>query len=323
MEDLETPAPEGEDVEATESEEETEAETVETAEDAEAAPEADDETEDTETGGDDADPDPDAEEEAEPELVTFEFGGEHFDVPKGTPVDEAHEQIQERLKGAWRAHMERSESLAQDRKEVETQKAAFDKLTSMQGETLETYARGVQLQREIGELQALRQQETDPDEAGRIANAILHRTSELNGTIAALNQHEAALSQAQTDENSRQREVTRERVFKANPGFQKSEAEVVEYAVKNYGVPQAQAENWHTNPVAADAMYKAMLWDRSQAAAAKAAKPKPKAAEPVKAKAKAKVGKPKLDLNTDAEKMSAAEWARRRNLQLRNKAASR
>jgi len=288
--------------------EETEPEAVEeTAEDIEETDDEESEEEDTE----------------EPEEIELDYGGNKFRVAKDALPEEVATKLDEFLKGSWRSHTEKSMEVAEQRKALEAQERAVQNLGSLQGEMLEKFSHGQSVKKELQELKQIDLPAlwtSNPDEARQVSDYISAKEAELNAVAGEVSQHEQQLRQAQAEEFARRSEEGKKLVLSRIPDFPAREAEVIDYAIQSYGVSEADAKNWGANPVATEAMYKAMMYDRSQEAAKKAAKPKPADAKPVKPVKGKTPGRPKLDLVKDADKMSADEWLAKRNQQLKQRA---
>lgn len=288
-------------VETIEAEEPTEAETEDEGlvEEEADEPEADGEEEDE----DDSEPE-------EEELVEFDFGGNKFAVKKGEIPDELAEKIGEFTKKTWADYTRKSQTVTEQVKAIEAQRSAVDKLANLQGQALEDFAHGKQLSREIEQLKSVdlnQMWQSDPDRARQISDALNKKQAELQQVIAKVNKSESEFAAAQKEHTEAQIKQGREIVTRAIKDFEQKAPEVVDYVVKNYGVPKEEAENWPANPVAAQMAYKAMMFDKMQTKAKTAAK-KPASAKAMKP-TKGKGGKS----TTDIENMSMAEYAKHMN----------
>ena len=264
------------------------------------------------------------EEESEPEEIELDYGGNKFRLPKGALPEEDAAKLDEFLKGSWRSHTEKSMEVAEQRKALEAQQGAIQKLSGLQGEMLQQFSRGQAIQ---DELQQIKQQvdlpslwQSSPDEARQVSDYISAKEAELQSIASDVSQREQAFTQEQAAFAAKQAEDGKQRVLSRVPDFAANESSVVEYAIKEYGVSEAEAKNWGANPVAAEAMYKAWKFDQMQAASAKAAKPKPADAKPVKPVKGKGNARPRLDIVKDADKMSTEAWLRERNQQLKQRA---
>jgi hypothetical protein len=249
------------------------------------APEAEAETlaQDDESEGESED-DGEAE-EAEPETVEFDYGGNKFKVPKGALPEEMEAQLDGFLKNSWRSHTEKSMAVAEQAKRVEARESAVEKLAGLQGDMLDKYSHGLAIQRELAQFQdvdlnALWQ--TDPDQARRVSDYVSQKRAEFQSVINEVAEGEQNFTRAQQAEVARRAEEGKQIVTRQIKDFEAKAAEVIDYAMKNYGVSETDAKNWALNPTSAIMAYKAMMFDKSQAAVAKAAKPKPAEAKPMK-----------------------------------------
>lgn len=297
-------------VEAAEDSEETQA--AEVAEDQEAEAQTDDET-------DENDGDEDGEQEEEKEEIEFDFGGNKLRVAKDSIPPEVAEQLDKFTKGTWSDYTRKSQDIAERSKALEARESAVEKLATLNGETLQTYSKGLQLKAELEQLSQIDLNalwQSDPDQARRVSDAISRKQAEFQSTVNQVAQKEAELTQAQQAELARRMDEGKQLMERRVKGWSEKVPEVLDYVVKAYGMSKEEAETWPLNPKTAEMAYKAMMFDRMQATAKKPA-PKQAKAEPVKPmKAKGAATKGNLDLVKDADKMSADEWMRRRNAQL-------
>lgn len=257
-------------------------------------------------------------EEGEAEEIEFDFGGNKLRVPKNQLPEELAGKVQEFAKNIWGDYTRKSQENAESKKSLEARERAIEKLTSLNGEALQTYSRGLAVREELAQLAQIdlnKLWQSNPDDARRVSDRISQKQAEFNSIVQQVNQKEQELSTAQQAETARRAEEGKQLVERRIKGF--SEKDLTEYAVKS-GIPQEDAGKWALNPVVTEAFWKAMLYDRMQA---NAKKPAPKVqAEPVKPmKAKGAATSGSLDLVKDADKLSADEWARRRNEQVRKR----
>ena len=136
-----------------------------------------------------------------------------------------------------------------------------------------------------------------------MSDLIAVKQSQFQQILNRVTQTEQQLEQSKAAEIDRMDTEGKALLEKKIKGFSQKAPEVVKYAVETYGIDKAEAERYGLNPVAAEAMYKAMLYDRMQAAT----KPKPKTATaPVKPVAKGGTAKPAPTVG----KMSTADMAK-------------
>jgi hypothetical protein len=262
------------------------------------------------------------EQQAEPEApeeVEFDFGGKKLRIPKGAVPDELAAELDRFTKGTWQDYTRKSQAVAEQTKVVEAEKAAVQRLASLEGEKLETYARGLSLRQEVEQLSQVdieRLWQSNPDQARMISDRLNMKQRELHSVASQVAAAEAAIeqerhkaSEAETQLASRRAEEGRKTVAAQIKGF--DEAALVEYASKAYGVdPEVAKAQWPHNPAGAVIAWKAMQYDRMQASAAKAVKPTPTPATPMKT-----VVAKNAASTLDWDRMSPAEFARRRNEQ--------
>lgn len=258
-------------------------------------------------------------EEEAPEEVEYDLGGgQRVKVPANATAKEVFEAAQKAFKDVEANWTRKNMDVAEKAKALEARQAAVEKLASLNDNVLDEYARGRAVQLEIEQLQkndlnALWQ--TDPNRARMLSDRIAQKQADFQRIVQNVSRLEGELTQEQAREQARRLEEGRHEVERRIPEFAKHESDLVEYAVRN-GIPKEQAGNWAANPIVTEMAWKAMQWDRAQEKAKQAAKPKPPQAQPV-APTRSTGGRPKLDLNRDADKMSADEWLKRRQAQLR------
>jgi hypothetical protein len=253
------------------------------------------------------------------EEIEFDFGGTKFKVAKGTPVDDVAEQLQKYAKGIEADYTRKTQETAAQRKSAEEALKITQRLMTLKTEQAAVYAEGVKADQEIRELSkydlgALWQ--SNPDQARMISDRLAQATYKYRQVESTLAQYGEALNQADrefTQARSKEGEAV---VAKAIKGWNaQTEADVIAYAVKTYGISETDAKNWRLNPPAVIAMHKAMLWDRMQAKATKPA-PAPDAPKAPVTPIKAPPSKTTKTLSDLAKGDNVDEWARMRNAQL-------
>jgi hypothetical protein len=266
-----------------------------------------------------AETDEDEGEEGEPEDVEFDFGGNKVKLPANATAKEIADKVQEFAESLNKGAQEKFRDVAEMRKSLEAEQTAVQKIRALEGKALETYSRGQLVKQELAQLRQIDINalwQSNPDQARRVSDAISAKQAEFNTIVNRVAQLEGQSTQAQQAEASRRMSEGEAAIEKRIPGFkEKHLPEVMAYA-EQQGIPKDDLKNWPLNPVFTQAMWKAMQFDKLQKSATKAATPKPAPAEPIKAEAKSGKGRPALDLVRDADKMSADEWARRRNAQI-------
>jgi hypothetical protein len=221
------------------------------------------------------------------EEIEFDFGGNKKKWPKGTPIDQIADELHQFTKGTWSDYTRKSQEAVERLKSVETREKVVEKLSTLNNEALDTYSRGLAVRQEIEQLQkhnlnALWQSQdpTDRDRARFISDTLAAKQAEFQNIVGKVNQLEGQMTQTQQQEAVRRADEGRQVVEKAIPGFtSKHLPEVIDYVVKNYGIPKDVAErDWPYNPGTTLMAHKAMLYDRMQAqakAAARSPTPKP------------------------------------------------
>jgi len=276
------------------------------------------ETEDTEDG----DGQDEGDEEEVEEEIELNFGGDKLRVPKSAIPEDVVAKITDFSRNLESGYTKKFQTLAEQRESVAAREQAVERLATLDGEALDKFSRGNALKQEIAQLQNVNTQalwQSNPDQARRISDTIAKKQAEFNAVVNEVSRLEGERSKAQEAELARREEEGRREVEKRIPGFAEKHApELVKYAISQ-GIPEAEAGKWTRNPIVTEMAWKAMQYDAAKTRTAQAVKPKPAGATPIRP-SKGKGGKPKLDLVQDADKMSADEWARRRNLQLSNRA---
>ena len=240
--------------EIAETEEET---SQEGAEEVEAS---DDEGDDSEEGGSDE------------EEYQFNFHGNKFNTPKKDMSKELAEEVQRYGNGLQTSYTKKFTALSEASKIMESRDVAHKKLSTMNDQTLNEYAKGLSLKTEIAELEKididpyLRSEDSrDHLEAQRIQNAIQQKTKQFETHLANVTQLGHQSNEVERQENIRRYTQGAQHMDARIPDFSKKHAkDVVAYAISK-GVPEAHAQTWPLNPFAAETTYKAMLWDRAQA----------------------------------------------------------
>jgi hypothetical protein len=232
------------------------------------------------------------------EELEFDFGGNKIKVPKGSTVDEVAERLQAYAKSIEGDYIGKTQSIAEERRALEAQSQALAKLSQIKGEALQEYSRGMQLKSELQKLQEIDLPslwQSNSDQARMVSDLLASKRQEFNQVVAKVHQFEVGFEhqQAQTIQQM---------------------ADQVAYAVKNYGVSEADAKTWPLNPTSAIMAYKAMQFDKMQSKVAKATKPNPAQPVPVTAvKSKVSNGSSKEPSDRD----SVNDWLKKREAQIR------
>jgi len=266
---------------------------------------------------DDGDEESDDDDDAE---VEYDFGGgQKVKFPANATAKEVMEAAQKAFKDVEGNYTRKSQSVAEQAKAIEADRTAVEMLRNLNGAALEEYSRGLSVKKELEQLQRTDLQalwQSNPDQARRVSDRISQKQAEFQQIVNRVAQIESEQTQTEVAEVTRRSDEGKLEIERRIPGFAaKHASELVKYAVSK-GIPEGEAGNWSRNPTITEMAFKAMQYDAMQAKAKAATKPRPATATPVPA-SKSKGGSHRLDLNKDADKMSADEWARRRNAELR------
>lgn len=246
------------------------------------------------------------------EVVEFDFGGNKKSWPKGTPIDEIAAEIEAFTKGTWSDYTRKSQEVAEQKRAVEAERSAVQALQKLGDEGLAVYAEGLQLTREIEQLRAVDLAalwQSNPDQARQVSDLLARKQVEYERTLERATDVGRRRVQQEQQEAARLMEEGRKAVVSMVKGF--NENEVIDYAVKTYGIKPEAARDWPLNPAGAAMAWKAMMYDRLQAKAAPAAKPTP--APPV-APVTAIKGRP-APVAKDPDRMTTEEYMRWRSSQ--------
>lgn len=245
--------------------------------------EAEDQTEESEETG--AEDEIEEQEEQEPEEVEFDLGGgQKVRFKPDATAKEVAEHAQKAFKEVEGNYTRKFQDVADKAKSLEAREKVVEKLSGLNDETLNTYARGLAVRQELEQLakvdiRALWQ--SNPDQARQVSDTISAKQAELNGIVNRVSQLEGELSKAQQAEAGRRLEEGKAIVTKHIPDFEaKVLPQLSDYMVQ-HGLPKEEVANWPMNPLFTRIAHKAMLYDQMQAKAKQAAKPKPQAAKPV------------------------------------------
>lgn len=227
-----------------------------------------------------------ADEDAEPETVEFDFSGNKKAFPKNATMAEIADEVQGYVKSIEADYTRKSQANAEQAKVLATRAEAVEKITSINGEALQTYSRGLQVRQEIEQLaqvdvNALWQ--SNPDQARRVSDMLAAKQAEFQNIVATVGQQEAALDEAQQGELVRRMEEGKATLDRRIKNFSTEKApEVVAFVVKEFGMAQADADKWAANPDMTQMAYESMMYRRMQAGAKKPAA-KPTQAKPMTA----------------------------------------
>ncbi len=227
-------------------------------------------------------------EEAEgehPEMVEFDFGGNKLEVPKDSVPPEVADKISEFSKGIWADYTRKSQTIAETTKTLEARENAVAKLSNLNGEVLQTYSQGLQLQSDIAVLQQVdlkNEWQVNPDRARQVSDAISQKQADFNAIVARVGEQENTLNEAQQVELARRSKEGETTLDNYSKGFAVTVApDVVKYAMEDGGFTAEEAEKWRLNPVVTKWAHKSMLYDRMQARAKQPPKPSPDTVVPI------------------------------------------
>ena len=232
---------------------------------------------------------PEAEEIEEIELS---FGAKTLKVAKNAIPEAVLAEIQDFTKNVQGDYTRKTQEAAELRKAAEAKAELAEKLVTLKGDALKEYARGQVLADEIQRLERMdlgQVWQSNPDQARQLSDSLSAKRAEFARVVDAVSRHEAAMTAEQERFLATQLEAGRAEMQRAVKGFDdKAEAALVEYAVKNYGIPEQEARKWPLNPKTAQMAWKAMQFDKLQAQTRAASAPKAQnpPAAPVKAVAK-------------------------------------
>lgn len=250
------------------------------------------------------------ESEEEPETVEFDFSGNKKAFPKNATMADIADEVQGYVKSIEADYTRKSQANAEQAKVLTARAEAVDKITTINGEALQTYSKGLQVRQEIEQLaqvdvNALWQ--SNPDQARQVSDRLQAKQAEFQNIVAMVGQQEQALDEAQQGELVRRMDEGKATLDRRIKNFSTEKApEVVAFVVKEFGMSQSDADRWAANPDMTQMAYESMMYRRMQAGAKKpAAKPtqaKPMTAMKAKGAASGSV--------RDPAKMSDAQFAK-------------
>jgi len=260
--------------------------TIPDTEEVEQASEEDREPTEQKEASEDADEEGEDGEEEAVEMREFDFGGNKIEVPVSDITPELADKIDEFSKGIWSDYTRKSQAHAEREKTLSEQEQAVAKISALNGETLEKYSQGLQLRAEIEQLKAVDLNalwEADPDQGRRVSDALAQKLADFQSIVNEVDQQEKATRAAQQAELARRAEEGRALLDRQIKNFSTEKApELVSYVVKEFGISQADADQWALNPPVARMAYESMLYRRMQAKA-KTPTAAPAKSKPVKA----------------------------------------
>lgn len=228
------------------------------------------------------------EEGAEPEPeVEFDLGGgQKVKFKPNATAKEVAETAQRAFKEVEANWTRKNQEIAETRKSVEARERAVEKLATVNGEVLNIYSRGQGVKAELEQLQRVdlnQLWQSNPDQARQVSDRLAAKQAEFQSIVSALNAKEAEAAKETQAEMARRADEGKQLIERRIKGFSEKVPELIDYVVKNYGIPKEAAErDWPMNPATAEMAYKAMMFDRMQTANKKPT-PKPVQAAPVTA----------------------------------------
>jgi len=222
------------------------------------------------------------EEPAEVEMTDINFGGNKLEVPKDQleKFPELGKKVQEFADNTWRDYTKGKQEVVATAASQKEQQVTLDKMESLQGDMLETYSHGLQLQKDIAQLQVTprptREQmddlyRTNPDQYRRVSDQladverqITKKQAEFQAAINQVGQFETDFDAAKQDDLARRSKEGTDTLDRKIKNFTAKHAQdVVKYAIDN-GIPEADAQQYGRNPIVTEMAYKAMMYDRMQ-----------------------------------------------------------
>lgn len=251
----------------------------------------------------------DGEETVEEEELNI--GGDKLRFPKGSVPKEVVDKLSEFSKGLEASYTKKFQDVAESRKSIESRAQVLEKMQGMTGELLKTYSMGEAIKQELAELSQvnLNQMWNSPDpqvrdQARQVSDAIRLKEMQFQQILNRVTQTEQQLEHQKAAEIERMDTEGKAVLEKRIKGFSQKAPEVIDYVVKNYNIDPQEAQRYGLNTSAAEMAYKAMLYDRMQAASKP--KPKPVQTAPVKPVAKGGTANP----TTPVAKMTTEQLAR-------------
>ena len=284
------------------------------SEDAGSDDEGDKDVKDADADAEDDEGESESDDDEGPEMRAFEFGGNKLEIPADAVPPELADEIDKFAKGTWSTFTKGQQENVERTVSLDAREDAVAKISSLNGEALNTYSRGLQLRADIAQLQTVDLEplwQSEPDRARRISDALSAKQAEYQQVFNLVGQQEAAITEAQSAEKARRVEEGIAVLNKRYKNFSTEKApQLVKYAMEAYGMPERQANDWAVNPVMTEMAYKAMLYDQQTKAQKKpASKPaQAKPVKPIKTSGKASTGL------RDPDKMSMNQLAKHLDL---------
>lgn len=219
-------------------------------------------------------PEPEPEEEVE-----LSFGAKTLKVAKSAIPEAVLAELDQFTKGVQGDYTQKTQALAEQRKAVEEQQQLFTALSALRGEALASYATGQSLAAEIRQLEGVDLNslwQSNPDQARQISDTLQAKRGQFQQAVHAVAQHEQAMTAEEQRATAKLIDAGRAEMQRRVKGFDaKGEADLIQYAVSEYGIPEQEARKWPLNASTAAMAWKAMQFDRLQASTKAATAPKP------------------------------------------------
>jgi len=253
-------------------------------------------------------------EEEPEETVDFDIGGKKLSIAKSSMPDEIRDAFQNYVKATQATLTKKSQEVTEMSKSLEARETAVKQLHTLQATTIETYAKGRQLQNEIAQYEAALTPElmqTDPDNYRLHSDALSAKRGEFNALHTQHQQQDQALIDAQTKEQERLVEQGKASLERRIKGFSTKVEDIVDYVSSTYGIKKEQIRtNWALTPAVSEMAFKAMLFDKLQAKRKTTATPTKAVVVPIKP-TKGKGSKVLKDLGSLSPTAYSQEKARR------------
>jgi hypothetical protein len=224
--------------------------------------------------------------EADPEMRTYDFGGNKLEFALDAVPPELATKIDDFSKGVWSSATKAHQQTAERSKSLDSQEATVAKIAELNGAALETYTRGLQLKSDIEHLSSANLPQlwqSDPDRARQISDALADKQQEFQQTLAQVQQQEG---DADAAKQHRLAGIAAEGVAQLNKKFKNFSTEKAPALLKHIkqqhpNISQREMDTWAQNPVITEYAYKAMLYDQQTQAKVKPNK-QPTKAKPVR-----------------------------------------
>tara|TARA_R100001377_G_C3193965_1_gene111743 strand:- start:2447 stop:3454 length:1008 start_codon:yes stop_codon:yes gene_type:complete len=247
----------------------------------------------------------------EPEMRSFDFGGNKLEFAVDAIPPELATKIDEFSKGVWSSATKSHQETAERAKTLQTQEKTVAKIAELNGEALETYTRGLQERSDLEQLKAVdlnQEWQVNPDRARQISDAIASKEAQFQQTLSLVQQQEEAADAQQKERLATIAAEGVEMLNKRIPNFSTEKApELLNHVRQQHpNISQRELDAWALNPVITEYAYKAMLYDRQTQATKK--RPTKHLAQTKPVKGIKNTGK--ATLTRKAEKMNMSELSK-------------